>query len=170
MVQASLSWYVHSFHYKPQLSNHISCSWTQSHCLWKHNTVSMWLQACQVQIPALYVAYIVYIQSWPSWAPQEPKILPYYCTGNRRCATSHEQHPTDPKLCKGYDNMQALPYNEGHSFINETLMSHGLLGTGPVQPVLLYQSPLLNSIINVTCAVPNSVSNNGWRSCVTLPM
>jgi len=32
--------------------------------------------------------------------------------------------------------MRALPYNEGHSFINETLMSHGLLGTGPVQPVL----------------------------------
>src|SRR5882724_6052746 len=32
--------------------------------------------------------------------------------------------------------MRALPYNEGHSFINETLMSHGLLGMGPVQPVL----------------------------------
>jgi len=32
--------------------------------------------------------------------------------------------------------MRALPYNEGHSFINETLLSHGLLGTGPVQPVL----------------------------------
>ncbi len=39
-------------------------------------------------------------------------------------------------LSKGYNGAYAVPQNEQHSYVNETLIHHGLLGTTPVQPGL----------------------------------
>ena len=37
---------------------------------------------------------------------------------------------------QGYDAAQVLSHDEGHDYLNQTLIQHGLLGTAPMHPTL----------------------------------
>ena len=105
--------------------------------------MSVRLQTWQAQIPALYEAYMQY--KYHPGPTEVPDNSPFHIAVLGIEGTLPIEFPASDLLIlpKGYDGARALPQNHDHSYLNQTLLHHGLLGTGPVQPELAISVPTL---------------------------
>ena len=93
----------------------------------------MRLKTWQVQIPALYEAYMQYkYHPGPTEVPDNS--TPFHIAVLGIEGTCLIEFPASDLLIlpKGYEGAWALPQNHEHSYLNQTLLHNGLLGTGPV--------------------------------------
>ena len=99
-------------------------------------TVSVQLQAWQAQLPALYVAYVQH--KYNITPPEVPKDPTFFHIAVLGIEGMHMTWWWSNRLTpsQGYDSARAVPQDEQDSYINETLLHHGLLGTSPVKPML----------------------------------
>ncbi|KAF8587420.1 hypothetical protein K439DRAFT_1614349 [Ramaria rubella] len=94
----------------------------------KHERVSIHRQAWEVQLPALFTAFMTYKFGPP---PNAPNVVNATFFDISFLGT------------QGYDAARSLPHNQGHDHLNKTLIIHGFLGTAPAHPTLAIPIPTL---------------------------
>jgi hypothetical protein len=141
----SLTWQMHHFQgisfachaCLPKL--YIFSKQSRSYHLRNDKTACVHLLAWQAQLPSLYKAYMEHKYSCGAQeVPEAPKFFYIAVLGiEGMCSILLQCYCLiSLTLSKGYNDAHAVPQNEQHSYVNETLIHHGLLGTTPVQPVL----------------------------------
>ncbi|KAF8587113.1 hypothetical protein K439DRAFT_1614546 [Ramaria rubella] len=80
-------------------------------------------------------------QKTPTFLPSQPTGTGQRLSSSMGCTNAgpargvHAMNELMPST-QGYDALRALPCDERHAYINQTLVLHGLLGTAPVHPTL----------------------------------
>jgi len=106
--------------------------------------MSVCLQTWQAQIPALYEAYMQYkYHPGPTEVPDNSTPFHFAVIGIEGMCLIEFLASDLLILPEGYDGAQALPQNHEHYYLNQTLLHHSLIGTGPVQLELAISVPTL---------------------------